>query len=146
MFNVYFFQEKLLGLKYQIIFKLQGWFKMQIRIARRFLVVLTLIGMRGDTFISWFLDQILSAEFLSKISKLFWRWKLTSISSLSLIKNAPKCKDFSIEGVFFLWASLGFKKEEDNRNKLSNLKGNYFYAYLLLLRKTTGMAPFICAE
>ena len=41
---------------------------------------LTLIGMRGDTFISLsFLDQILTAEFLSKISKLFWRWKLTSI-------------------------------------------------------------------
>jgi hypothetical protein len=33
---------------------------------------LTLIGMRGDTFISlYFLDQILSAEFLSTISKLF---------------------------------------------------------------------------
>ena len=41
---------------------------------------LTLIGMRGDTLISLFsLDQILSAEFLSKISKLFWSWKLTSI-------------------------------------------------------------------
>ena len=41
---------------------------------------LTLIGMMGDTFISfWFLDQILSAELLSKISKLFWRWKLTSV-------------------------------------------------------------------
>ena len=36
--------------------------------------ILTLIGMRGDTFISLsFLDQILPAEFLSKISKLFWR-------------------------------------------------------------------------
>ena len=35
---------------------------------------LTLIGMRGDAFISLsFLDQILSAEFLSKIPKLFWR-------------------------------------------------------------------------
>jgi hypothetical protein len=33
-----------------------------------------LIGMRGDTFISWFfLDQILSGEFLSKVSKLFSR-------------------------------------------------------------------------
>jgi hypothetical protein len=33
---------------------------------------LTLIGMRGDTFISFsFLDQILSADFLSKLSKLF---------------------------------------------------------------------------
>ena len=41
---------------------------------------LILIGMRGDTFTSLsFLDQILSAEFLSKLSKLFWRWKLTSI-------------------------------------------------------------------
>ena len=39
-----------------------------------------LIGMRGDTFISWFfLDQILSGEFLSKVSKLFSRWKLPSI-------------------------------------------------------------------
>ena len=36
--------------------------------------------MRGNTFIPLsFLDQILSAAFLSKISKLFWRWKLTSI-------------------------------------------------------------------
>ena len=36
--------------------------------------------MRGDTFISLsFLDQILSAEFLSQVSTLFWRWKLTSI-------------------------------------------------------------------
>ena len=33
---------------------------------------LTLIGMRGDTFISLScLDQILSADFLSKLSKLF---------------------------------------------------------------------------
>ena len=36
------------------------------------LKIVTLIGMRGDTFISLtFFDQILSAEFLSKISKLF---------------------------------------------------------------------------
>jgi hypothetical protein len=36
------------------------------------LPVLTLIGMRGDTFISLsFFDQILSADFLSKLSKLF---------------------------------------------------------------------------
>ena len=35
-------------------------------------LVLTLIGMRGDTFISLsFLNQILSADFLSKLSKLF---------------------------------------------------------------------------
>ena len=41
---------------------------------------LTISGMRGDTFTSlYFLDQILSAELLSKISKLFWRWKLASI-------------------------------------------------------------------
>ena len=34
--------------------------------------ILTLIGLRGDTFISLsILDQILSAEFLSKISKFF---------------------------------------------------------------------------
>ena len=34
---------------------------------------LILIGMRGDTFISlYFLDQILSAEFLSTIPKLFF--------------------------------------------------------------------------
>jgi hypothetical protein len=34
--------------------------------------LLTLIGMMGDTFISLsFLDQILSADFLSKLSKLF---------------------------------------------------------------------------
>ena len=56
---------------------------------------LTLIGMRGDTFVSlYFLNQILSAEFLSKISKLFWRWKSIGFiwlpSSLSLIKNVPR--------------------------------------------------------
>ena len=59
---------------------------------------LTLIGMRGDNFISLsFLDQILLAEFLTKISKLFGRWKLILIgliwhlpSSLSLLKNNPK--------------------------------------------------------
>ena len=34
----------------------------------------TLFGTGGDTFINLsFLDQILSAEFFSKISKLFWR-------------------------------------------------------------------------
>ena len=54
--------------------------------------VLTLIGMRGNTFISlFFLDQILSAEFLSKISKLFLRWKLTSIG---LIWHPAKLKVF----------------------------------------------------
>ena len=38
------------------------------------LMLLTLIGMMGDSFISLsFLDQILSAKLLSKISKLFWR-------------------------------------------------------------------------
>ena len=42
--------------------------------------IVDLIGMKEDTFHSLsFLDQILSADFLSKVSKLFWRWKLTSI-------------------------------------------------------------------
>ena len=37
-------------------------------------IYLTLIGMREGTFQPLsFLDQILSAEFISKISKLFWR-------------------------------------------------------------------------
>jgi hypothetical protein len=37
-------------------------------------LILTLIGMMRNTFIPLsFLDQIFSAEFLSKISKLFWR-------------------------------------------------------------------------
>ena len=41
---------------------------------------LTLISMRGDTFISLsFLDQFWSVEFLSKSAKHFWRWKFTSI-------------------------------------------------------------------
>ena len=57
---------------------------------------LTLIGMRGDTFISLsFLDPILLADFLSKISKLFWRWKLTSIGLIwhpaKLIESYKKC-------------------------------------------------------
>ena len=38
----------------------------------------------------YFLGQFFSAEFLSKFSKLFWRWKLTPChSSLSLINNVP---------------------------------------------------------
>jgi hypothetical protein len=58
--------------------------------------LLTLIGMRGDTFISLsFLDQILSAEFLSKRSKLFG---LTSgyfdtLSSYLSFRNCPYAKD-----------------------------------------------------
>ena len=45
---------------------------------------LTLIGMRQGTFYLFsFLDQFLAAEFLSKISKLFWRWKLASIGFIS---------------------------------------------------------------
>ena len=59
---------------------------------------LTLIGMRGDTFISLsFLDQILSADFLSKLSKLFEGENLhqagyfdTLPSLLSLLKVAPR--------------------------------------------------------
>ena len=58
-------------------------------------LLLTLIGMRGDTFISLiFLDQILSAEFLSKISKILEvkvdiNWvNLTPFEAL--IKNAPR--------------------------------------------------------
>ena len=40
---------------------------------------LTLIGTREGTFHPLsFLDEILSAEFLSQISEFFWRWKLTS--------------------------------------------------------------------
>ena len=58
---------------------------------------LTLIGMRQGTFHPLsFLDQTLSAEFLPKISKLFWRWKLTSIAGLiwhpdKLIESYKKC-------------------------------------------------------
>jgi hypothetical protein len=61
-----------------------------------FFTLLTLIGMREGTIHPLsFLDQILSAEFISKISKLFWRWKLTDEfdslpSSLRLMKNAPR--------------------------------------------------------
>ena len=48
----------------------------------------TLIGMWEGTFLPlFFLDWILSDEFSSKISKLFWRWKLTSIG---LIWFPPK--------------------------------------------------------
>ena len=57
-------------------------------------IYLTLIDMRGDTFSSLSIsDQSLSAEFLSKISKLFWGenwhqsgWFDTLPSSCSLIK------------------------------------------------------------
>ena len=50
---------------------------LSVQLAKTFL---TLIGIRYDIFMAlFFLEQILSAEFLSKVSKLFWRWKLTSI-------------------------------------------------------------------
>ena len=57
---------------------------------------LTLIGMRQGTFHPpSFLDQTLSAEFLPKISKLFWKWKLTSIGLIwhpdKLIESYKKC-------------------------------------------------------
>ena len=43
-------------------------------------IFLTLIGMRWDTFMSLSIMALtLSADFLSNISKLFWRGKLTSI-------------------------------------------------------------------
>ena len=59
---------------------------------------LTLIGMRGDTFISlWFFDQILSADFLSKFYKFFGgeNWHQSSYfdtlpSLLSFSKVAPR--------------------------------------------------------
>ena len=57
---------------------------------------ITLIGMRGDTFISLsYLDQIFSAKFLSKISKPFSEVKIDINwvdlpPLLSLIKRAPK--------------------------------------------------------
>ena len=68
---------------------------------------LTLIGMMGDTFISfWFLDQILSAELLSKISKLFWRWKLTSIGLIwhpaKLIESYKKRPKVELKMSIFL--------------------------------------------
>ena len=48
--------------------------------ADQMIFLLTWIALRGDTYHSLsFFDQILSAEFLSKIFKLFWRWKLSSI-------------------------------------------------------------------
>ena len=48
------------------------WLKFQTTLILKCYFYLTLIGMRGGTFISLsFLDQILSADFLSKLSKLF---------------------------------------------------------------------------
>ena len=65
-------------------------------ICTSFSIDLTVNGMRGDTFITLsFLDQILSAEFLTKISKLFCRWKLTWIGLIwclaKLIESYKKC-------------------------------------------------------
>ena len=59
-------------------------------------IYLTLIGMRVGTFQPLsFLDQILSAEFISKISKLFWKWKLTLIGLIwhpaKHIESYKKC-------------------------------------------------------
>ena len=56
------------------------------------LMYLTLIGMRGDTFTSLsFLDEILSAEFLSKRYKHWSGYFDTLPSLLSLLKVAPRC-------------------------------------------------------
>ena len=57
---------------------------------------MTQFGMRKGTFYPLsFLDQTLSAEFLPKKSKLFWRWKLTSIGLIwhpdRLINSYKKC-------------------------------------------------------
>jgi hypothetical protein len=50
---------------------------------------LTLIGMREGTFHPLsFMDQILSAEFSSKFSKLFWRRKLTSIGLIDTMQSS----------------------------------------------------------
>jgi len=72
-----------------------------------FFLSLTLIGMREDTFHSLsFLNQILSAEFLSKISKLFCRWKLTSIGLIwhptKLIESYKKCPYVALKMSIFL--------------------------------------------
>ena len=82
---------------------------------------LTLIGMRKGTFLPLsFLECILSAEFLSDISKLFWRCKNwhqsgkfdTLPSSLSLIKmpqfDTKECKDEH----FSRFHSWGMRVEE----------------------------------
>ena len=58
--------------------------------------VLTLFGTGGDTFIPlFFLDQFLSAEFLSKISQLCWQWKWTFIKLIwkpaKLIESYKHC-------------------------------------------------------
>ena len=57
---------------------------------------LTLIGMREGTLHSLsFLDRIFWAEYLPKVFKLFWRWKLTSIGliwhSVKLFESYKKC-------------------------------------------------------
>ena len=52
---------------------------------------LTLFGTGGGIFIPLsLLDQILSAEFSSKISKKFWRWKFTLIGTRVILKPCPK--------------------------------------------------------
>ena len=71
---------------------------------------LTLIGMRGDTFISLsFLDQILSAEFLSKISKLICLVFIAHSSSCQWGLNHPTPSRFSYLppplGHEFMWQS-----------------------------------------
>ena len=62
----------------------------------RLLNPITLFGTGGDIFIPLsFLDQILSAELCSNISKLFWRWKFTSIGLFwhhaQLIESYKSC-------------------------------------------------------
>ena len=72
----------------------------------RTLVILTLIGMKEETFLSLsFFGPILSADFLSKISILFWRWKLTSIWLIYVSKVNAKLPE---DGTSFLLKGKSF--------------------------------------
>jgi hypothetical protein len=104
-----------------------------------FKFLLTLFGMGGDTFIPLsFLDHILSADFFSKISKLFWRWKLTSIGlfwhSAQLIessyKGGSKDEHFSC---FHMSCQTGLNIHRRLENVHTKMMSNFLGSFLILI-------------
>ena len=74
-------------------------------------MALTLSGTGQDiSILLSLLDQILSAEFFSKISKLFWRWKFTSIRLFwhpaQLIESYKSCPLEALKMSIFLASNV----------------------------------------
>ena len=99
---------------------------------------LTLFCTGGDTFIPLsFLDQILSADFFSKIAKLFLRWKLTSNglfwNPAQLIVSYRICPLGALKmSIFLVFKRLdrqGYKMSKIAAKKWMFFKGNICIAF-----------------